>query len=522
MKPVDRRYYSVEDRSRRVTARILAVFTIITGLGYLLWVFHALNANHNLMSWSFFLAEIACLGLFCLASFDVWRVRFKPLQSLQGAEETLSADVFITAYAEPLSIVGKTLVAAAEIRWKGPLNVYVLDDGKSRDLRRYVEKLGFHYLSRPASGMSLDNAKSGNLNFGLSHSSGDLVLVLDADQIPRPEIVEVLSSYMRFPEVAFVQSQQYYLTQKDDPFFNRDPVFYGAVQLGLDDSNSVISCGSGVLYRRTALDDIGGFATWNIVEDLTTSYELHSRGWKSLYYPYPLTAGLAPTDIKGVYQQRGQWALDAMRIFFHDNPLLKRGLNWRKRINYITIPLAYLCSGFIFPFFYIVPLWSYLTGNSILTRPELEFFVIRLFYFIAMACALRFLLLKKQAGKQFQMLVGLFPIYILNTARAVFYPRGRKPKYCTNVSDTCQEKRDYPQLLFVLPQLVIFGANALLPFLAVLLDTAAPRLVAANCFISAVAIWSLWQVLAATFGKQAWSSEEDPSRIYALDSQTIS
>ena len=72
---------------------------------------------------------------------------------------------------------------------------------------------------------------------------------------------------MRFERVAFVQSKQSYLVPEGDPFFNEDRVFYGAVQLAMDSHDTVIACGSAVLYRRAALDDIGGFATWNLVEE---------------------------------------------------------------------------------------------------------------------------------------------------------------------------------------------------------------------------------------------------------------
>ena len=58
-----------------------------------------------------------------------------------------------------------------------------------------------------------------------------------------------------------------------------------------------------------------------------------------------------------VYRQRGQWALDTMRLFFWDNPLWKRGLRWQTRLNYAMIPLSYLTAAFVFPFFFIVPLF---------------------------------------------------------------------------------------------------------------------------------------------------------------------
>ncbi|MBM3790050.1 MAG: glycosyltransferase [Acidobacteria bacterium] len=335
-----RRYLDREDRRRRIAARILTVLALLTGLAYLVWVYYALNPAHPLVGAGFFIAEIACWLLFLLAGAGVWRMRHKPPEGLP-ADHPFSVDVLIPTCGEAIAVIRKALEAAAAIQWHGTVRCLVLDDAGSDQVRYVAEQLGFRYLSRAASGVEKSDGKGGNLNFGLRQGSGELVLVLDADQICRPEIVQVMAGYMRFPRVAFVQSKQHYMVPVQDPFFNRDLVFYEAVQLGLDNSDSVISCGSGVLYRRAALEEIGGFATWNLVEDLTTSYELHSRGWKSFYYPHALTAGLAPGDIWGVYQQRGQWALDTMRLFYWDNPLFKKGLTWLQRLGYLIIGFSY-------------------------------------------------------------------------------------------------------------------------------------------------------------------------------------
>ena len=165
-----------------------------------------------------------------------------------------------------------------------------------------ARSLGCHYRSRPLAGEPLKDSKSGNLNFGLSQSQGELILVLDADQVPAPDILTRLTGYFRLPRLAFVQTKQSFFLPEGDPFYNGDEVFYDAVQLSNDQANAVISCGSGVLYRRSALMEMGGFATWNLVEDVTTSYELLSRGWKGIYFPYALTRGLAPQTLAGVYR----------------------------------------------------------------------------------------------------------------------------------------------------------------------------------------------------------------------------
>ena len=511
------RYKDDEDRHAVIVARLLAIGTVLTGVGYLVWLLYARNSHHPWMAGAFIVAEALCLLLFTTATFTVWRLRHKPPEGLPLISIS-SVDIFVTACGEPIDVVRRTLSAITTIRWDGAINVYVLDDGGSEEVEAEAAARRFTYRSRRKEGVPLDGSKAGNLNFGLEHSTGELILVLDADQMAEPHILYALAGYMRFPDVGFIQSRQFYRVSDGDPFFNQDRVFYEAVQLGYDDRDNAISCGSGVLYRRAALDSVRGFASWNLVEDLTTSYELHSHGWRSFYYAHPVSIGLAPNEIWGVYRQRGQWALDTMRLFFWDNPLFKRGLSWQGRMSYLVIPLAYLGAGFVFPFLFVIPLWTYVTGGSVLASQELHFGLFRGMYFVMMAVALRALFRRQQAGRQFQMLVGLFPVYLAATLRALFYPPGRKPRYTPNHAR--RAARPKPGVVAVLPQLMLVGLSAVLPFYAIAAATAEPRLILSNAFISAVAIWSFVPIIIAALSRKALRDEHISYAAYRQTAET--
>ena len=506
-----RRYGDREDRGRRLCAQSLALFAILTGVLYVAWVWNTIDWSHPLMATAFLTAETLSLLLFTMAAAGAWRMRFKPVETSVTASPR-PADVLITVCGEPLDVVTRTVEAAARVRWGGPLRLWILDDGGSAEVEALARRCGATYRSRRREGLPMADAKAGNLNFGLSVSTGDYVLTLDADQVAAPTILERLAPYLSLPKVAFVQSKQSFLVPDEDPFYCEDLVFYNTLQRAFDAHDTVLSCGSGVLYRREALDDVGGFVTWNLVEDLTTSYELHSRGWKSLYYPYALSVGLAPDTIAGVYKQRGQWALDTMRLMIWRCPLLRKTLSWPKRLNYFVIGFSYLTAGFIAPLFYAIPVWSYVTGQSILTGSEKEFALWRSLYFLAMTLALRWMFRGHQPGKQFQMLVGLFPVYLVNTVRALRY-RSRKPGY--HVNNAGRPKRVLPAALLLLPQLTLLAANALGPFYALFAETASARLVAANIPVSALAIWSLSHVCFAAFNRHLWSPDRHPVRFYA-------
>ncbi len=505
-----RRHGDREDRGRRLVAHALVFLTTLCGARYLTWVITVVDWNHPVVATTFVGAEIVCFALFLLASVGAWRLRFKPeaRPTTVGSE---AVDVFITVCGEPEEVIHRTVQAASAITWSGRLTVYVLDDGGSDAVEAIARRFRAVYLSRPKQNIERTDAKAGNLNFGLAHSSGDYVLTLDADQVPVPQIIERLSAYIHLPNVAFVQSKQSFLVPEDDPYYCQDLVFYNTLQPAFDSNDSVISCGSGVLYRRMALDDLGGFSTWNLVEDLTTSYELHCRGWKSLYYPYQLSAGLAPENLEAVYRQRGQWALDTMRLFLWRNPLFARTLPWPIRINYFVIGFSYITAGFVAPIFYFIPIWSYATGAAVLTGWELDFALYRTAYFLSMTLAMRWLFRGHQPGKQFQMLVGLFPVYCANTLRALRYRR-RKPVY--KVNNVGHRRRLHP-IVGLMPQLSLLLGNALGPFYAVAVGTATPRLILANVVVSAIAIWSLSQVCAAALTRHSWESERNPLQVYA-------
>lgn len=504
-----RRYYDREDRPRRLRAQLFSLCTLLSGGVYLAWLSQQAWQRQTFPTYLFLAAEAAAYFLLGVLALDVWRLRFHRPEGLVP-DRPYAVDVFVTCCGEPLEVVQTTLRAVQRLDY-APYTVYVLDDANDPEVAQLARSLGFAYYSRLQAGLARRDAKSGNLNFGLGLSQGEIILVLDADQVPQPDIIRRMVGFFRLPKVAYVQSRQDFLLPDGDPFYNRDEVFYEAVQLSNDQANAVISCGSGVLYRRQALTELGGFATWNIVEDFTTSYELVSRGWKGIYFPYALSRGVAPDTLVGVVQQRAQWCLDAMRLFFWDNPLCKAGLNFRQRLHFTIVMLSYAISGLVIPLFYFLPLYCYLTGQSFLVEQELTYLLFRGVYLFCTILAFRYLFFQKNALKQVKMLCGLFPVYAWGTLAALWYPPGRKPAYRVNlplrrqVGKTC---------LYVLPHLVIIGLHLTLPFVALTYGWASPRLIAANAVFSAFTIWVLGEMIFLALAKPRWQASVHPSLVY--------
>src|SRR5207247_9792370 len=73
-------------------------------------------------------------------------------------------------------------------------------------------------------------------------------------------------------------------------------IFCSLLQPGKDRLNAAFFCGSCGVLRRAALEDVGGFSTLSVTEDMETSIKLHARGWRSVYHGETLAFGLAPAS----------------------------------------------------------------------------------------------------------------------------------------------------------------------------------------------------------------------------------
>jgi cellulose synthase (UDP-forming) len=504
-----RRYLDLEDRSRRLAAQNFSLLTLMCGALYLVWLGELVSRTRGWQDILFFIAEILAFVLLVFLAFDIWWLRYHRPEGLP-IDTPYPVDIFVTYCGEPYELIKTTLQGVGRIDYQ-PVQVYVLDDKGSAQVAALARSLGFHYLSRAEAGLPRQDNKSGNLNFALSQTKGDLVLVLDADQVPEPDILTRMVGFFGLPKVAYVQSKQAFCLPNGDPFYNRDEIFYEVVQSSNDQANAVIACGSGVVYRRRALEEVGGFVTWNIVEDFTTSYELLSRGWKGIYFPYALSRGLAPATLTGVYRQRFQWCLDTMRLFFWDNPLKKKGLAFTQRLHFLMIMVCYLVSGLVFPVFYLIPLLTYWQGYSFVQGQEWDYLCLRGAYVLATILMFRYLFFGKKPAKQFKVLCGLFPVFAGAICAALLYPPGRKPAYHINNGKPFSSSWHWWHLA---PQLSLVLLHLAMPFVSLHFGWAPLKLIVFNSLISAFVIWSLSDVMLAGLKKPRWTPAMDPRKVY--------
>ena len=242
---------AVESR-RLFVLRIWITLAVLLGFNYVIWRWlESINWSAWWISVPLVLAETYSVLDLTLFGMTVWRSRQRGEPPVPPAH--LTVDVFITTYNEPVDLVCRTAEAATLIRY--PHQTWILDDGDREELSEVATRLGVGYVTRGQEWAGKPrHAKAGNLNNALLQTTGEYILVLDADMVPDPEILHRTLGYFADDKLALVQTPQYFNNvPASDPLGSQAPLFYGPIQEGKDGWSAAFFCGSNAVLRREAL-----------------------------------------------------------------------------------------------------------------------------------------------------------------------------------------------------------------------------------------------------------------------------
>lgn len=261
--------------------------------------------------------------------------------------------VFITVCGEPVDIVEETLRAVLAMDYPN-FSVYILNDGfvAKRDNWQEAEELAKKYNVTCITRQQPGGAKAGNINNAVKQTDEPFIAVFDADHVPKPEFLREMVGYFSDRKVAFVQSPQYYKNHENNLVtggsWDQQVLFFGAIMMGKDSTNTAFMCGTNMVIRRTSLIEAGGMSEQSIAEDFLTSLLVHQKGGKSIYVNKVLAEGLAPEDFLSYYKQQFRWARGSLEVIFRYNPLFRRGLTFSQRLEYLSSASFYLSGLVVF------------------------------------------------------------------------------------------------------------------------------------------------------------------------------
>ena len=350
--------------------KLLIIVDIIISTIYILWRGTVIPTNLGIVSFILGLILFVCefIGFMNFMNFQfIFFGKYKIIRkdlSVYNLDEAPLVDVLICTYNESLQLLEKTIIASTQMAYpKNKFKVYVCDDGRRDELKALCKKYGVNYITREDN----QGAKAGNINNALKYIKGDLFLVLDADMIPKKEFLQKTIGYFEDENLAFVQTPQCYYNKdmyqsnlkkyipNEQDFFMRD------VQEARAYRGAVLHVGTNAVFRRKFIDEIGGYPTCSITEDMAVGMLLQAKGYDSIFINKVLVLGLSASTFGELVKQRDRWCRGNIQVFKHYNPFILKGLTPAQRICYVD-GVLYWFSNLIKMFYIIVPILFLSTG----------------------------------------------------------------------------------------------------------------------------------------------------------------
>lgn len=277
--------------------QVLAVLNLCLGAWYIGWRWtSSINWDAAWFAIPLVLAETCAWFGLVLFTLNLWKTRDYPLRDAPAllsectdepphADRPLCVDVFIATYNEEEELVRLSIRDAKAMRYPHPIDVvvHVLDDGRRATMRQVASEEGVNYITRDNN----QGFKAGNLRNAMEQTRGDFIVICDADTRTLPTLMERTLGYFRDPDVAFVQTPQWFydlpqgerlrdwLGRKmgragrgfggaveavfgeirvgEDPFVNDPAMFYDVIQRRRNPWNAAFCCGAASIHRREAV-----------------------------------------------------------------------------------------------------------------------------------------------------------------------------------------------------------------------------------------------------------------------------
>ncbi|NLG47137.1 glycosyltransferase family 2 protein, partial [Gordonia sp. (in: high G+C Gram-positive bacteria)] len=303
--------------------------------------------------------------------------------------QNLRIAVFITFVPkmESLEVLERTLIAAKRLESaKGTkaddddppalVDVFVLDEGdpdaptavqdlidrlndeQPGNLIRRISRLG---VEKYNTGRKFaPKTKHGNFNAAYDVVSNDpdlpkydVLVGIDPDHVPLPELTTRLTCYFNDPNVAYVSAPQAYGNAVDRTVpklaESQQFVFHSLIQSAANSYGGPMLVGTNYAIRTAVFDQIGG-AQPSITEDLATGLKALTqrnpetgKEWRAVYTPDVLAHGEGPVTWGDYFKQQNRWATGAIRHVIA-GPFIKQMLQmWRhpRRVLHYTLLMAF-------------------------------------------------------------------------------------------------------------------------------------------------------------------------------------
>ncbi len=236
------------------------------------------------------------------------------------------------------AVVRRILGAVAQFDYpRDKLRVQVLDDSTDETVAISADACA----ELAAQGLTITHVrrsnregyKAGALAHGLTLDDCKLVAIFDADFMPPPGVLKAMVPYFADEKIGLVQARWEHLNLKRNLLTKLQSYFI--------DGHFILEHtyrhrtgrffninGTAGMWRRTCIDDAGGWSSTSITEDTEISFRAYVRGWKFMYLRDLTVPAELPADMDAYKSQQHRWAKGYTEVL-----LQHFGMIWRAPIT---------------------------------------------------------------------------------------------------------------------------------------------------------------------------------------------
>lgn len=218
--------------------------------------------------------------------------------------------IIVPAYNEDV-VIQKSLISIMEQTYPR-LEIIVVDDGsadatfvKAKQLEYDNGVSSLKVLRKPNGG------KAKALNYGMEHSSGELIMVVDADSKLSDDAIERMVPYFDDIRVAAVAGSVYVSNRINTLTRLQALEYIEGLNMARNGQAffklvSIIPGPIGV-FRKTALQEVGGYDSDTFAEDADLTLKLIAAGYRIDFEPEAFAYTEAPDSLLDLLKQRYRW-----------------------------------------------------------------------------------------------------------------------------------------------------------------------------------------------------------------------
>jgi len=277
---------------------------------------------------------------------SLWRVERRNIVSAIP-EISPRVSVHVPCYNEPPSMVMETLDHLAKLDYDN-FEVIVFDNNTVdeavwRPVEAHCAALGPRFRFFHVEG--LKGFKAGALNEALAHTdpAAQFVAVIDSDYQVEPYWLRRTLPLFAAPGIAVVQGPQDYRDADASVFkamaYEEYRGFFHIGMIERNEHDAIIQHGTMTIVRKSALQNVDGWANWCITEDTELGLKLFEKGYGAAYVPQSMGRGLIPDTLEAFQAQRYRWVYGAMQIMKRHAGAIFLGrtkLSWAQRYQFLS------------------------------------------------------------------------------------------------------------------------------------------------------------------------------------------